>query len=112
MAGIKVSLKGAKKFRARLDSVQEKTHRGIIAEVQKTALKIETDAKKQAPVDTGRLRSSIGILDSSVDGDEVAVGSRVEYAPEQERRNPFLGPAAEKYRVEFEDNIAQILRNL
>lgn len=45
-------------------------------------LKIEAEAKRLAPVDTGRLRSSITtVMDDSGRGVKVRVGTNVEYAP-------------------------------
>lgn len=60
-------------------------------------LTAEKYAKEITPVDTGRLRNSIT---HNVDGNEVYVGSNVEYAPHVEygtikqKAQPFLRPAA------------------
>ncbi len=111
MAGIKVSLKGAKELRKNLNSYQERVGREIAAEVQKTALKIESGAKKRAPVDTGRLRASIGILERALDGQEAVVGTRVDYAATQERRRPYLEPAAVENKEQFEAALAKIIKD-
>jgi len=110
MAGIKVALKKAKALNKELDSYQERVEREIAAEVQATALRIESGAKKRAPVDTGRLRASIGILERALNGKEAVVGTRVEYAPEQERRSPYLEPAAQENKEQFEAALAKIIK--
>lgn len=66
----------------------------------------EAHAKKEAPVDTGRLRNSIA---NAVDADEKAVyiGTNVEYAPYVElgtsrmAARPFLRPAATEHGEEY-----------
>lgn len=71
-------------------------------ELLKVLLKIEMRAKALAPVDTGRLRSSIGHEIGTIGG-EVAgtVGTNVEYAGYLEfgtykmSARPFLRPAAQ-----------------
>lgn len=71
--------------------------------IQQTALLIEGDAKRFAPVDTGRLRNSIH---SAKSGElEWMVGTDVEYAIYQEfgtryqSGTPYLRPAVEKNRL-------------
>lgn len=66
----------------------------------------EGHAKKEAPVDTGRLRNSIA---NAVDADEKAayIGTNVEYAPYVElgtsrmAARPFLRPAATEHGEEY-----------
>ncbi len=68
--------------------------------VAKAGTRIENEAKQKCPVDTGRLRSSIGMR-PGVDGKGmyVDVGSDVEYAAAVEfgtfrtRAQPYLRPA-------------------
>jgi len=102
---------------------------GAIAKAREQALedtagKIDRDAKRSAPVDTGRLRSSLhverpgetsyayswnggsdeGKIEVTVGVGERAVGSNVEYAAAQEfgtmrnRARPYLIPAYHKNR--------------
>lgn len=60
-------------------------------------LKAESYAKRQCPVDTGRLRNSIS---HATDEDTAYIGTNVEYAPYVElgtsrmKERPFLKPAA------------------
>ena len=79
---------------------------GLKAEVQTitdtAGLLIESTAKELCPVDTGRLRASI-----NYDRPSGSVGTNVVYAPAIEfgRRNgraqPFLFPAAERWRQSY-----------
>ncbi|WP_375374084.1 HK97-gp10 family putative phage morphogenesis protein [Hymenobacter aerilatus] len=81
--------------------------REVVAE---TLLLIESDAKELAPVDTGRLRSSIHTEISS-NGLSGVVGTNVSYAPfvelgtTRQRAQPFLFPAYEANRQRFLDNL-------
>ncbi|MDD5512068.1 MAG: HK97 gp10 family phage protein [Dehalococcoidales bacterium] len=75
----------------------------------KAALLVERDAKKESPVDTGTLRSSIT---HEVEPTEARVGTNVEYSSFQEygtrkmQAHPFLGPALEKNK----DQIIKLLQ--
>ena len=70
-------------------------------------------AKERCPVVTGRLRDSIK---ASVEGDELTLGSDVEYAryvelgTRKQRANPFLAPALEDHADEYRQKIIDILR--
>lgn len=70
-------------------------------------LKCEGYAKKECPVDTGRLRNSIT---HTIDRDSAYVGTNVEYAPfielgtTKRKPKPFLVPAATEH--------ADVYRNL
>ena len=70
--------------------------------VELAALEVEAEAKRNCPVDTGRLRNSIT---TAKEGKTTAyVGTNTEYAPYVEfgthkmRAQPYLRPAAEKVR--------------
>lgn len=92
----------AAKFDELDDVVEEKLEEAMTTVV----LKIEADASRKAPIDTGNLRGSIeGIVLGWV-GEvlEAAVGSPVEYSQYQEfgtrymDPNPYLEPAIEENR--------------
>lgn len=70
-----------RKFFKTMEKVEGKLKRDVINEVNATSLEIATDAKRSAPVDEGRLRSSIGILRSRPDGLGTVIGTNVTYAP-------------------------------
>lgn len=68
--------------------------------IAKTAVKVETKAKRLCPVDTGRLRSSIthevGMLGKTVIarvGTNVDYAVHVEFGTRRMRAQPFLRPA-------------------
>jgi HK97 gp10 family phage protein len=74
-------------------------------ELARRTIRVETAAKRGAPVDTGRLRSSITHELGRDGGDLVGrVGTNVEYAPHVElgtsrmRAQPFLRPALDAAR--------------
>lgn len=65
---------------------------------EEIGLRIMADARRNAPVDTGRLRASIEqetrrLTEHAV---KVLVGSSVRYAPVQEVSQPYLRPAVEQ----------------
>lgn len=91
--------------------------------VNRAAIRVQTTAKKNAPVDTGRLRASISF--QAADDDMVAsVGSNVRYAPPVEFGHriktkdgdrhvppqPFLGPALMEETPRLSREVAEALR--
>ncbi len=62
--------------------------------VGKTALKVEGDAKRGAPVDTGFLRGSITTKgpNATFDNVEASVGTNLKYARNQEEGTGIYGP--------------------
>lgn len=99
-------------------------------EVKATALAIDRGAKKTVRVDTGRLRASIhpqfkGTNAYSYSGKfgnfdgffkvilkvfEAAVGTNVHYAKKIERRFPFLEPAVNSEKSNFENRLKKIFK--
>lgn len=85
---------------------------------------LETGAKKEAPVDTGALKASIGSEIVKGPGSVIIgkVGSTLEYAPYQEygtskmKAQPYLRPTLKKYKTRvikmFEKGIAKALKRL
>lgn len=72
----------------------------VVRDLTRRAVKVERRAKQLAPVDTGRLRSSVTHeVTRDGQGPVAIVGSDVDYAPYQElgtkfqRGTPFLRPA-------------------
>lgn len=78
----------------------------ISRELEKKAIKVVRNAKQNAPVDTGRLRSSITYNMVELPGQlpKAVVGTSVQYAPFQEfgtedmPAQPFLRPALSRLR--------------
>jgi len=80
--------------------------------LNKTRFKIETTAKNKAPVDTGRLRASIyskmnGDL-SAIVGDGVQYGIYLEKGTRNQKPQPFLIPAVQAHKGEFETNLKRV----
>ena len=96
--------------------LQKKLLQGYYRGLKKIGMRAVTYAKRLCPVDTGRLRNSIT---SYVSGDDVFIGSNVEYAKYVEcgtgqqslvggnpllrgmKPRPFLRPAATEHGKEY-----------
>lgn len=86
-----------------LDALPEQIEAALIA----IGMTAETYAKKECPVDTGRLRNSIT---HEVDMNEqcAIIGSNVEYAAyvelgtSRQKAQPYLRPAAENHGFEYQ----------
>lgn len=81
--------------------------------VRKSLLAIEADAKAFAPVDTGYLRSSIGIDmdDDGLGGDTgpaASYGAFVELGTSTQAPQAYMGPAFDRHSGNFERALAQI----
>ena len=104
--GVTLSLQGASGLLNKLRLLVPATRAAVRGAVAETALLIESDAKRFAPVDTGRLRSSIH-ADLAGNGLSATVGTNVSYAlfiefgTRRARAQPFLFPAFEKNRLRF-----------
>jgi len=85
-------------------------------QVSASALIVETQAKKNAPVKVGRLRASIRQLIKSDQGFRIRVGTNVEYAEKMEFTHPtkslYLTRAANKERPIFMKKIGKILNKV
>lgn len=84
----------------RLRELDQEITREIEDIAEQIALRIVADAKRNAPVDTGRLRASINFDVGRADqySVRIAVGSNVEYSIYQEVDNPYLRPAIDENR--------------
>ena len=103
---LRIELKGVEGLKSKLFNLVGKVRRGTEDTVAETLLLIESDAKQFAPVDTGRLRSSIHTelapnrLSGSVEVG-VSYGIFLEFGTRYQRAQPFLFPAYEKNRAAF-----------
>lgn len=107
---IKITIKND--FDLDIDDIE----RAVQEELEDTANDIEDDAKRNCPVDTGYLRSSIK---TDIDKLDVEVGTDCEYAPYvhdgtyKMSARPFLDIAAETALNGIEDRIVDaIVRKL
>ena len=92
--------------------------KGIKNGLEAIGLTAETYAKKETPVDTGRLRNSIS---HTVDGEAAYIGSNVEYAPYVElgtsrtKAHHMLQKAATEHSAEYkrlaEDAVYSAINN-
>lgn len=83
--------------------------------LQKTARDIEADAKTLAPVDTGNLRSSIGVDFgdlSAIIGPGANYGIYVEFGTSRMGPQPYLFPALERRAPGFMKAMEQIGVNI
>ena len=94
--------------------IDDQLEKEIQDEINKTALRIETEAKKNTPVDTGRLRSSIKIdlrpLEAEI-GTNVNYAAFVEFGTSKQSAQPYLFPAFERERKRYINNIKALVNN-
>ena len=106
------------------DEVERELERKKNLALKDVGLEAEGDAKIEIEndprrVDTGRLRASITHV---VEGDDVYIGTNVEYAPFVELGHhttggnfvagkPFLRPAAEGHSAEYRNIIESVMKN-
>lgn len=109
-SSLSIEIKGLTSLSDKLKSLVPRVRQGARDTVAQTLLAIETDAKLLAPVDTGRLRSSIH-AEFAPNGLSGKVAVEVIYAPyvelgtSRQRAQPFLFPAYEKHRQAFLVNL-------
>lgn len=83
MSGISIRVQKAERLASMLEKVGTDVERKAITAVYASAFRIQADARRNAPVDTGRLRSSIFVRHLQ-GGMAAEVGTDVHYAPYQE----------------------------
>ncbi len=115
------------KYKSNKKDVEKALHKGTKNGLIKVGLFLQGAASLLSPVDTGRLRASITYVVEDVIGDvkrdkngvkhpddkpngtvkrnTLHFGSNVDYAPFQEKQNPFLEPAIKKAKRKIEDII-------
>lgn len=104
-----VKFRGVEKFKRNIDKYSKKVQDKAKVQVIKSSINIHSNAKKDTPVKTGRLRGSIDHT-LSFDKLEATVGTNVHYAPYVEAKKPYLYPATEKERASFVANMKRILK--
>lgn len=131
---VEINLSGERQLRRRLNELPEQVQEAILQEMIETALTdIETEAKRNCRVDTGRLRSSIhtefkgrrdynytddegrgfsGELNIAIRDNEVVVGTNVEYSKKIEAQYPYLFPAFERAKPALKRRLLNVLRNI
>lgn len=112
----KVDLKvDSAEFLDSLDAYNEFVSTQLKNTLKTCALGIERDAKKNCPVDTGRLRGSISTDLSQINSYEASVGTNVEYAvhveygTHKQSAKPYLRPAYNQNVNKLAQELKQIL---
>lgn len=114
-SSVSIQLKGVDGLLNRAKLLVPRIRQGVQQTVAQTALLIETDAKLYAPVDTGRLRSSIH-AEIAPNGLSAVVNAGTSYAvfvelgTRYQRAQPFMFPAYEKNRAAFVANLKANLK--
>lgn len=106
-------IEGKKQLEEKLNKINKTATNEIEQALLNGALMVERDAKKNAPVDTGRLRQSIthqhkdfGSKNPYVEvGTNIQYGSSVEFGTSKQAAQPFLFPA-------YNSNKSKILKEL
>jgi len=108
---INFKILGLGKVQKNLNNFEQELKKSLERSVLISAIKVETDAKKLAPVDTGRLRSSIT---HDWKGTTARVGTDVNYAPYielgtyKQKAQPYLYPALQMNMNFIKKKIADI----
>lgn len=101
-------------FNSWLSKVIDRTPELMENVVKEVAIRVDAEAKKKAPVDTGNLRASITM---EVDGLEATVGTNVEYAPfiefgtSRQQAQPFMTPAKQKVENQVDKILITEVKN-
>lgn len=119
------------KWKGKVRNYRAKVHRNLSNEIQATALEIDRGAKREVPVDTGRLRASIhpqfksttgfqyadgegGLFDGLIQVNlgifEAIVGTNVQYAQKIEDQTQFLETASKSAQRSFEQRLKKIFK--
>ena len=99
-----------------LPKLTEQMHQKAARAVAKAAFDIQALARDEAPVDTGKLRNSIMVSYPDPDDLHATVGTGVEYAGYVEwgtvhmPAHPYMTPAAEVVRPQFQKAMMQIVK--
>lgn len=85
MSTIDIKIEGIEELRAALERAPDEANRMLSQAMQRSTYRVQAEAQKRAPVDTGRLRASITTsVETTAEGIEGRVGTAVFYAPAQE----------------------------
>ncbi len=112
------TVEGQKEIAARLKKISQAATNDIEQALVNSALFVERDAKVKAPVDTGRLRSSLTHAEENFGSDTpaVTVGTSVEYAKfvefgtTRQSAKPYLYPALIENKQKILREIAKAFR--
>jgi len=105
-------------YAATFKALYDKAQNAVEEAVYKGALRVERDAKINAPVDTGRLRASISSRLNNSDkthvyseaGTSISYGKFLEFGTSKQPAQPFLFPAYNKNKSKIKNDIASALK--
>lgn len=106
-------LVGVDRVLARVRMMPHRVQAAVQSVIATYVYRIQRSAKRNAPVDTGRLRASIVARLMRLAGE---VSTNVEYAIYQEKgtykmdAQPFMGPALEEHREAFLRDLRNAIR--
>lgn len=111
---ITIDIKGVKETLGRIDLTNAKLRKAVKEQVGKSALNIQLGAKQRCPVRTGALRNSItvdfyGVMSAQI-GPHMPYAPYVEYGTRKMRAQPYLFPAFEEERPNFEKGLAEAVK--
>lgn len=115
MAIFTVKTKGFKQLQAKLKKAPPEVRKRVVDQINRSTININRMAKRFAPVDEGRLQTSIR-FEFIRQGELGRVFTDVEYAAFQEfgtsrmAAQPYLGPAARIENPKFLKALAKILQ--
>lgn len=129
MAEVIVQLTGDKKLARKLRALSAGGRRCATNVVNETGLRVVSQAKRAVPVDTGRLRSSIRVLQfgkilgvggavstsasdefTAIVGTDVQYASFIEFGTKFARAQPYLLPAIEANRKFYFNRLKQCIK--
>lgn len=113
------NVKGLKELIAVLDKIPKELDTNVESVLEVNAQDIEIDAKRNAPLDTGKLRQSIKATKTKDKEYTIKANSTglapyapfVEYGTRFQRAQPFLFPAFFKGRAKFTDDLEDLLQD-
>lgn len=115
---VKFQIEGGKELVKKFAEISQKATNAAEQGLVRGGLLVERDAKKNCPVDTGRLRASIShrLIGAGTNSPVVEVGTNVEYAKFVElgtsrmAAKPFLFPALTANSDRIKQEVANAIR--
>lgn len=111
---LSIDATGVTHLRQTVENLGATARKGASQAVRKAAFDIEAHAKRHVPVDTGHLKSSIGVTLANdgliaVIGPSAHYGEYVEFGTAKRKPRPYMHPALEAIRPGFEAAVRQII---
>ena len=107
-------IRGLNRWESWVEDIPQEVELEVKSLVAETAYRVEADAKRLVPIDTGHLRRSIETafsdrgLVASV-GTNVYYAVYVEFGTSKHHAQPFLIPAFVKHKERFERKLREIM---